>query len=182
MDVNAENNQLIYLGGGCFWCIESVFERLNGVQSVISGYMGGETLNPSYREVCNGNTGHAEVVCVHYNADVMSLNQLLDVFFAVHDPTTLNRQGADVGTQYRSVIFYTSEKQGNSILGYIEQLKLAHTYHHPIVTQVEQASTFYEAEECHQDYFKRNPLQSYCRIVVTPKVKKLELNFPSLLK
>jgi len=182
MEVKAGKSEVIYLGGGCFWCIESVFERLKGVEKAVSGYMGGDTPNPTYHEVCSGNTGHAEVVKVEFDSQVVSLDQLLEVFFTVHDPTTPNRQGNDVGTQYRSVIFTTSEMQKNGVEEFVSGLKKAAVFDRDIVTQVEAATDFYEAEAYHQDYFRRNPKQPYCQIVVAPKVKKLELNFSPLLK
>ena len=182
MEVKAGKSEVIYLGGGCFWCIESVFERLKGVETAVSGYMGGETPNPTYQEVCSGKTGHAEVVKVVFNPQLVSLNQLLEVFFTVHDSTTPNRQGNDVGTQYRSVIFTTSEMQLHAVEGFIGRLQEAAVFDRDIVTQVVAATDFYEAEAYHQDYFRRNPKQPYCQIVVAPKVKKLELNFSPLLK
>lgn len=182
MNLEANNKQVIYLGGGCFWCIESVFERLKGVETAVSGYMGGATPNPTYQEVCSGKTGHAEVVKVVFNPQVVSLNQLLEVFFTVHDPTTPNRQGNDVGTQYRSAIFCTSPMQLKEVEGFIDALKEAAAFDRDIVTQVVAAGEFYEAEAYHQDYFRRNPKQPYCQMVVAPKVKKLEVNFLPLLK
>ncbi len=182
MSLLAKNNQVIYFGGGCFWCIESVFERLNGVKNVVSGYMGGLTANPTYHDVCSGNTGHAEVVAVEYDADVISLAQLLDVFFAVHDPTTLNRQGADVGTQYRSAVFCTSTQQKEAVEEYVERLNNSGVFSHRIVTQIDNAPQFYEAETYHQDYFQRNPSQPYCRITIPPKIQKMDKLFKSLLK
>ena len=182
MNLEANNKQVIYLGGGCFWCIESVFERLKGVEKAVSGYMGGEMANPTYQEVCSGKTGHAEVVKVEYDPNVISLSQLLEVFFAVHDPTTPDRQGNDRGTQSRSAIFYTSDRQLQSVNSYMEGLKKERVFDQAIVTQIVKAKEFYEAESYHQDYFRRNPKQPYCQMVVAPKVKKLELNFLPLLK
>lgn len=182
MNLEANNKQVIYLGGGCFWCIESVFERLKGVEKAVSGYMGGEMSNPTYQEVCSGKTGHAEVVKIEFDPQLVSLDQLLRVFFAVHDPTTPNRQGNDVGTQYRSAIFYTSDIQLKTVNNYMEDLRKNGVFDRDIVTQVVKAGEFYEAEAYHQDYFRRNPNQPYCQIVVAPKVKKLEVNFLPLLK
>lgn len=182
MEVNAGKSEVIYLGGGCFWCIESVFERLKGVEKAVSGYMGGEMSNPTYQEVCSGKTGHAEVVKIEFDPQLVSLDQLLRVFFAVHDPTTPNRQGNDVGTQYRSAIFYTSDIQFETVNKYMEGLRKEGEFDRDIVTQVVKAGEFYEAEAYHQDYFRRNPNQPYCQIVVAPKVKKLEVNFLPLLK
>ena len=182
MNLEANNKQVIYLGGGCFWCIESVFERLKGVEKAVSGYMGGEMANPTYQEVCSGKTGHAEVVKIEFDPQLVSLDQLLRVFFAVHDPTTPNRQGNDVGTQYRSAIFYTSDIQLKTVNNYMEDLRKNGVFDRDIVTQVVKAGEFYEAEAYHQDYFRRNPNQPYCQIVVAPKVKKLEVNFLPLLK
>ncbi len=182
MNLEANNKQVIYLGGGCFWCIESVFERLKGVEKAVSGYMGGQTPNPTYQEVCTGKTGHAEVVKIEFDPQLVSLEQLLRVFFSVHDPTTANRQGNDVGTQYRSAIFYTSDIQLETVNNYMEGLRNEGVFDQDIVTQVVAAEQFYEAEAYHQDYFRRNPKQPYCQMVVAPKVKKLELNFLPLLK
>jgi peptide-methionine (S)-S-oxide reductase len=159
------------LGGGCFWCLEAVFQRINGVVSVESGYAGGEVGNPSYEEVCTGNTGHAEVIEITFNPEIISLNQLLDVFWAAHDPTTLNRQGADVGTQYRSVLFYRNEKQKQQIEESL--LKAQQKFKDKIVTQVVPFETFYKAEGYHQDFYNQNKGNGYCRIVIEPKLRKL---------
>ena len=162
------------LGGGCFWCVEAVFERIDGVHSAISGYMGGETPNPTYKMICTGMTGHAEVVKVVYDPDKVNFSRILDVFFTTHDPTTLNQQGADRGTQYRSVIFPRSEDQKKIAKSAIEKWNASGEYRNPIVTTIEDADTFYEAEVDHQDYFKLNPNAGYCRIVIAPKIRKLE--------
>ena len=163
------------LGGGCFWCLEAVFDRMKGVQAVESGYMGGARPRPTYEQVCSGATGHAEVVRVTFDAEQVSYRELLEVFFAIHDPTTLNRQGNDTGTQYRSVIFYTSEEQRQEAERTIADL--AQESPRPIVTAVEPASEFWEAEGYDQEYFANNPNQPYCRFIVAPKVEKFEKLF-----
>ena len=159
-------------GAGCFWCTEAVYESLDGVTSVKVGYMGGATKNPTYKEICTGRTGHAEVAQLEFDPDTITFEELLDVFWKVHDPTSLNRQGADVGTQYRSAIFYHSEEQKAAVEKAIKALQ--NKYEKPIVTEVTPASTFYEAENYHQDYFANNPDAPYCRAVIVPKLKKLE--------
>ncbi len=159
-------------GGGCFWCVEAVFEEMQGVSSVVSGYAGGEVSNPTYEAVCRGDTGHAEVCQIHFDPSVVTFEELLEVFFKTHDPTTLNRQGADRGTQYRSIIMYESDEQKTVAEQYIAKLNKSGDYAAPIVTIVEPASTFYEAEAYHQDYFANNPSAGYCLAVVGPKVKK----------
>ena len=171
------NEQTAIFGGGCFWCIEAVFNRLRGVKSVVSGYMGGHVDKPTYRQVCNGDTGHAEVIRVTFDPDEIQYRDLLEIFFAVHDPTTLNQQGNDVGEQYRSVIFYTSDEQEREADEAIAALNQAKAFPEPIVTQVEEASTFYEAEGYHQEYYDNNATQPYCQFVITPKVKKFEKQF-----
>lgn len=170
----------ITLGAGCFWCVEAVFESLEGVGSAVSGYMGGHIKNPAYREVCTGRTGHAEVVQVTYDPDVIALETLLEVFFASHDPTTLNRQGADVGTQYRSAIFAHSEDQAN-IAEKAKETAQAH-FEDPIVTEIAAASAFYPAEDYHQQYYELNGEAPYCRAVIAPKMKKVQTQFAPLLK
>ena len=165
------------LGGGCFWCIEAVFQRLDGVVSVESGYAGGTVANPTYKQVCNGTTGHAEVCRIRYNPSVVSFADLLHVFFTAHDPTTLNRQGNDVGTQYRSIVMYTSDEQRSIAADYIKQLEASKTWADPIVTQVVPADTFYVAEDYHQNYFNDNGAQPYCAFVVRPKVEKFMQKF-----
>jgi len=173
-DAAHEKSQLATLGGGCFWCTEAVFERLDGVASVISGYAGGQTKNPTYREVCNGTTGHAEVIQVKYDPDTISYAELLDVFWQAHDPTTLNRQGADTGTQYRSVILYHDEAQKTAAEA--SKTSAKGMFKRPIVTEIAAYTTFYPAEEAHQDYFKRNPNAPYCVYVIHPKLRKLDKN------
>lgn len=169
-------------GMGCFWCSEAVFQRLNGVTAVRSGYEGGRTVNPSYDEVCTGNTGHAEVIEVTYDPAKIKYEELLEVFWKTHDPTTLNRQGADVGTQYRSVIFYHTEEQKAIAEKYKKELNAAKAFPDPIVTAINKASTFYVAENYHQDYFRRNGSAPYCKAVILPKMQKLEKLFKSRLK
>jgi peptide-methionine (S)-S-oxide reductase len=176
------NLQTAVFGGGCFWCLEAVFDRLAGVKSVESGYMGGHVKNPCYREVCSGDTGHAEVVRISFDADEISFPELLDVFFTIHDPTTLNRQGNDLGTQYRSVIFYTSDEQRRDAEKAIEALNEARTYPAPVVTAVEPAKEFFLAEDYHQEYFANNSYQPYCQFVVAPKVKKFHEKFAEKVK
>lgn len=173
--------ETVYLGAGCFWCVEAVFARLKGVLSVTSGYMGGHIKNPSYREVCLGTTGHAEVIRVEYDPDIISFEELLQVFWVTHDPTTLNRQGADKGTQYRSAIFWTVDTQ--RIAAESSKAKVAaDLWHDPIVTEITPAGPFYQAEDYHQEYYARNPDQAYCSIVIPPKISKLKQKFQHLLK
>ena len=174
--------QTAVLGGGCFWCVEAAFNQLQGVQSVVSGYMGGRVPNPSYEQVCGGRTGHVEVAEITFDPAVISYEDLLEVFFTVHDPTTLNRQGNDVGEQYRSVIFYGDEEQHETAKKVIAELTKERAFADPIVTTVEPASTFYPAEQYHQNYLANNPYQPYCIAVVSPKVKKIREKFASRLK
>lgn len=170
-------SQLATLGGGCFWCLEAVYLELQGVEKVVSGYAGGSVRNPSYRQVCTGNTGHAEVVQLTFDPEQISFREILEVFFTIHDPTTLNRQGADVGTQYRSAIFYHDEEQRQIAKETIAKLDAADIWPNPIVTEVTPLDTFYEAEDYHQDYYEQNPNQPYCQIVITPKVAKFRKKF-----
>lgn len=174
--------ETITLGGGCFWCVEAVFDQLKGVESATSGYMGGHVPNPSYERVCTGLTGHAEVVQVKFDADVISLEDILNVFFTTHDPTTLNRQGADVGTQYRSAIFYHTEEQAQTAQDTIKRITDAGLWDDPIVTEVTAASEFYPAEDYHHNYFERNPEQGYCRVVIAPKIAKFRKQYMAQLK
>ena len=174
--------EIITLGGGCFWCLEAVFDEMRGVTDVLSGYAGGHVPNPTYRQVCSETTGHAEVVQVKFNPAEITLEELLSVFFTVHDPTTLNRQGADVGTQYRSVIFYHNEQQRETAVHLINELNEAHIWDNPIVTEVTPIDHFYVAEEYHQNYYVNNPGQGYCRVVVAPKVAKFRQKFNHLQK
>jgi len=174
--------EIATLGGGCFWCLEAVFDGLEGVTSVASGYMGGQTATPTYEEVCSGRTGHAEVVQITFDPALVSFKEILEAFFVVHDPTTLNRQGNDVGTQYRSAIFYHSPEQKRAAQETIARLDGARLWSAPIVTALAPASAFYEAEEYHQEYFARNPYQPYCQAVVAPKVQKFRKQFLDKLK
>ncbi len=172
---------LATLGGGCFWCLEAVFLELRGVTNVVSGYAGGEVPNPTYEAVCTGRTGHAEVVQIEFDPEQISYRDLLDVFFTIHDPTTLNRQGADVGTQYRSVIFYHDDAQREAAEQAVAELNASGIYPAPAVTQIEPLETFYPAEPYHERYFERHPEQPYCRAVIAPKVAKLrKLHFDRL--
>ncbi|PID91155.1 MAG: peptide-methionine (S)-S-oxide reductase [Bacteroidetes bacterium] len=170
------------LGAGCFWCVETIFERLNGVEEVVSGYAGGHLDNPDYKQVCAGTSGHAEVVQITYNPDIISYTGLLEVFFSVHDPTTLNRQGADRGTQYRSVILYHNELQRRKAAELIKKLDAEKIWPDPLVTTLEAFDVFYPAEGYHQSYFENNPNEGYCRVVIQPKVKKFEALFRDMLK
>jgi len=170
------------LGGGCFWCVEAAIKQLEGIQSVRSGYMGGQLANPTYQQVCGGRTGHVEVAEVTFDPDVISYSDLLHVFFSLHDPTTLNRQGNDVGEQYRSVIFYKDEEQKKTAEAVIAELTRDKTFDKPIVTAVEPASIFWVAEDYHQDYFANNPYQPYCMAVVSPKVKKIREKYAKRLR
>jgi peptide-methionine (S)-S-oxide reductase len=170
------------LGGGCFWCLEAVFEQLVGVQQVVSGYSGGVSDQPCYREVCTGHTGHAEVVKITFDPSVVTYQDILDVFFVSHDPTTLNRQGADVGTQYRSVIFYHSPEQEKAARKRIAELNDANIWPRPILTELQPLQHFFRAEDYHQGYFRSNPQQGYCQAVVAPKVAKFRKQFASKLK
>jgi peptide-methionine (S)-S-oxide reductase len=167
-------------GGGCFWCIEAAMQELRGVESVTSGYAGGHASNPTYRQVCSGETGHAEVVQIEYDPEAISYLELLEVFFKVHDPTTKDRQGPDVGSQYRSIVLYHDDEQREQVEGFIDRLA-AEVYDDPIVTDVEELSRFYEAESKHQDYYEKNPTKGYCVMQVRPKVKKVRKEFEALL-
>jgi peptide-methionine (S)-S-oxide reductase len=168
--------------GGCFWCTEAVYEQMKGVKSATSGYIGGSVANPTYKDVCTGLTGHAEAVEIEYDPTVVPYEKLLEVFFATHDPTTLNRQGVDVGTQYRSGVFYHDDEQKRIAEEVIKRLDAAKVYRRKIVTEVTEASTFYPAEDYHQEYFANNPRQPYCQAVVAPKVEKFRKVFRELLK
>ncbi len=174
--------EIVTLGGGCFWCLEAVYDRMEGVLSVESGYMGGSLPNPSYQAVCTGATGHVEVVQVTFDSDVTSFREILEVFFAIHDPTSLDRQGNDAGTQYRSVIFYHSPEQESVARQVIQELNSEGVWPDPIVTELRPATTFYIAEDYHQEYFANNPRQPYCAFVVAPKVKKFREHFASKLR
>jgi peptide-methionine (S)-S-oxide reductase len=175
-------NAIATLAGGCFWCLEAVYDGMKGVSSVESGYMGGRTTNPTYEQVCGGDTGHAEVVRVTFDPVVVSFKELLEVFFVIHDPTTLNRQGNDAGTQYRSAVFYHTPQQKADAEEVIARLGAAKLWSDPIVTELAPATTFYMAEGYHQEYFARNPRQPYCQAVVAPKVAKFRKHFLERLK
>ena len=179
---SASNLETITLGGGCYWCVEAVYENLDGVKSVVSGFSGGKVANPTYEDVCTGTTGHAEVVQVTYDKTKTDINEIFQVFFMVHDPTTLNRQGADVGTQYRSVIFYKTEEQKKAAQSIIAELNKAKVYNSPIVTKVEPFKVFYKAEDYHQNYYANNKNQPYCKMVIQPKIEKFEKVFKDKLK
>jgi peptide-methionine (S)-S-oxide reductase len=174
--------QIATLAGGCFWCLEAVFDELRGVASVESGYSGGHMANPSYRQVCTGATGHAESIQITFDPQVISYRDLLRVFFSIHDPTTLNRQGADVGTQYRSAIFYHGREQKAIAEKVVQELEAQHLWDDPIVTELTPFEAFYQAEDYHQEYFINNPNQPYCRVVVAPKVAKFRKHFLDKLK
>ncbi|MDY0199976.1 MAG: peptide-methionine (S)-S-oxide reductase MsrA [Tenuifilaceae bacterium] len=170
------------LGAGCFWCVEAIFQRVNGVETVVSGYSGGKISNPTYREVCSGLTGHAEVIQVKFNPDVVSYAQILEIFFKTHNPTMLNRQGADIGTQYRSAIFYHSDEQKRVAENIMAMLTKERVWNDPIVTEITEFSAFYVAEDYHKDYFLNNKRQPYCQMVIIPKLEKLEKVFGKFLK
>ena len=170
------------LGGGCFWCLEAVYDQIEGVLDVVSGYAGGNVPNPDYKTVCTGTTGHAEVVQMTFNPQVIRFRDLLEIFFTIHDPTTINRQGADVGTQYRSVIFYHDEAQRETAQQVIADLEATNAFPNPIVTEIAPLDVFYPAEDYHQAYFRRNPNQGYCRAVIAPKVAKFQKKFSFRLK
>lgn len=182
MTVDMHKLQIATLAGGCFWCLEAVFEQVRGVERVVSGYIGGTVPNPRYEAVCSGQTGHAEAVQISFDAQQISFRELLEVFFGIHDPTTLNCQGNDAGTQYRSAIFYHTDEQRAEALAMIAELNEQHIWPAPLVTEVVAAPTFYPAEDYHQHYFARNPGQGYCQIVVAPKVAKLREHFAGKLK
>ncbi len=176
------HNQVAVFGGGCFWCTEAVFDELRGVQSVVSGYAGGKNKNPTYEQVCMGNTGHAEVIKIAYDPGQISFRDLMTVFFATHDPTTLNRQGNDAGTQYRSAIFYADDKQKDEAAAFMKELDEAKTFKNSIVTTLEPLTEFYPAEGYHQKYYANNPYQPYCQYLIPPKLNKLHKQFSTLLK
>lgn len=176
------NTEVATFGAGCFWCVEAIFEQLKGVEKVESGYSGGDTPNPTYKEVCSGSTGHAEVVQITFDNSVISYRELLKVFFEVHNPTTLNRQGNDIGTQYRSVIFYHNFNQQKEANLVIKKLTDDDVFANRIVTQVNSFTAFYKAENYHQDYYNQNGEQPYCNLVIKPKLKKFEKTFKELLK
>lgn len=170
------------LAGGCFWCTEAVFLNIRGVQKVTPGYIGGRRQNPTYEQICTGHAGHAEAIEIVFDPEVISFEMLLNIFFATHDPTTLNRQGNDIGTQYRSSIFYVDEAQKRAAEAYLAQLKTMEVFEAPVVTKLEEATVFYEAEVYHHNYYNRNPEQGYCSFVISPKVSKLSKYFADWLK
>ena len=176
------NLQVATLGGGCFWCIESAFNSVDGVEKAVSGYAGGHKANPTYEEVCEGTTGHAEVVQVTFNADAISYREILEIFFALHNPTQVNRQGNDVGSQYRSAIFYHDEHQKKAAEEIIEEISKDEIWPDPVVTEVVPLNNFYQAEDYHQDYFKNNPQNQYCAMVVAPKLAKFKKTFAARLR
>ncbi|ELZ47675.1 methionine sulfoxide reductase A [Halorubrum distributum JCM 9100] len=176
------NTETATVGGGCFWCVEAAFKELDGVESVTSGYAGGHADDPTYREVCTGTTGHAEVVQVEYDPDALSYEDILEIFFTVHDPTQLNRQGPDVGSQYRSIVLYHDDEQRDVAEGYVEALDEEGGYDDEVVTEVEPLETFYRAEEKHQDYFEKNPADAYCTMHAQPKVEKVRERFREKVK
>lgn len=177
-----QKNEKITFAGGCFWCTEAIFQNIKGVQRVTSGYIGGTTKNPTYKEICTGTTNHAEAIEIEFNPTEITLENLLEVFFATHNPTTLNKQGADVGTQYRSEIFYHTIAQKEKAMQYIQLLEKEKIFTQPIVTQLSKATTFYKAEDYHQNYYKNNNSQPYCEMVITPKLNKLRKYYSSKLK
>lgn len=178
----SSKNEIITLGGGCFWCTEAIYKELKGVIDVTSGYAGGEIVNPSYKEVCTGRTGHAEVIEVEFDPTIITLSEILEVFFATHDPTTLNRQGADVGTQYRSVIFYRNETQQKIAETIVDELNRENIFGKPVVTEISPWINFFAAEDYHQDYYENNPDQGYCQFVIVPKLEKFRKIFKEQLK
>ena len=182
MSANNPQLEIATLGGGCFWCLEAVYVELRGVEKVVSGYAGGHVKNPTYREVCSGSTGHAEVVQVTFDPTVISFADILRVFFTIHDPTTLNRQGADVGTQYRSAIYYHDDAQKQTAIAVMNEIAAQRIWPNPLVTELAPLDVFYPAEEYHQDYFARNPMQPYCQVVVAPKVAKFRKQYFQQLK
>lgn len=181
-DRTSKDTQVATLGGGCFWCLEPLYADLQGVKDVVVGYSGGSVPDPSYEQVCTGRTGHAEVVQVTFDPETVSYREILEVFFAIHDPTTPNRQGADVGPQYRSAIFYHDDDQRRVAEEVIQELEEEDIWGKPIVTEVSPIKEFYEAEEYHQEYYQKNPNQGYCRVVIAPKVSKFRQKYQSKLK
>lgn len=175
-------DETLILGGGCFWCVEAVFSSLRGVAAAISGYAGGATLDPDYESVCRGRSGHAEVVAVAFDPAIITRDEILEIFFAVHDPTTLNRQGADAGTQYRSIIFYAGDAQRQAAEQIITRLAAENAFPAPIVTELKPLEKFYPAEEYHRNYYARNPRQSYCRMVIAPKLAKVRAKYAARLR
>jgi peptide-methionine (S)-S-oxide reductase len=181
-EVSSSKKEVITLGGGCFWCVDAVFTDINGVEQVVSGYSGGRGANPTYEDVCTGATGHAEVVQVTFDPDVVSLRELLKVFFTLHDPTTKDRQGNDVGTQYRSIVLYRDEAQKAAAEDVIKEIDASDVWDAKAVTELKPFEAFYPAEDYHQDYYRKNPLQPYCLFVIRPKVSKLRKKYLEMLK
>ena len=177
-----QNHEIAVFGGGCFWCTEAVFDELRGVISVMPGYAGGSLKNPTYDDVCDGRTGHAEAIRIEFDPSAISYRDLLTVFFATHDPTTLNRQGNDVGTQYRSIVLYAGEEQKKQAEGLIQELNDSSAFGEPVVTEVKPLGDFYEAEDYHRKYFANNSYQPYCQFIISPKLQKLQKRFADLLK
>jgi methionine-S-sulfoxide reductase len=182
METKETGLKTVVFAGGCFWCTEAIFNELKGVQKVVSGYSGGKVPNPTYNEVCTGLTGHAECTQITYNPEQITFAELLEVFWMTHDPTTLNRQGADSGTQYRSAIFYTDEDQKQQAIAYKAKLEKEKIWENPIITEITKFEKFYPAEDYHQEYYQNNPNQGYCRIVITPKIEKFKKIFADKLK
>ncbi len=176
-DMQNENLDTIYFGAGCFWCVEAIFQQVNGVETVIPGYCGGAIKNPTYNEVCSGKTGHAEVAKIVFNSSIVDLSHLLEVFWKTHDPTTLNRQGNDIGTQYRSAIFFVKDSQKEEILKFKQELIFQNVWDQPVVTEVEKIDIFYPAEDYHHNYFNNNKSQGYCQFVIQPKIEKYKKIF-----
>ena len=177
-----DNLQIATFAGGCFWCTEAIFNRLKGVERVVSGYTGGHIKNPAYREICTGRTGHAEAIQIFYNESIIGYKELLEIFFASHDPTTLNRQGNDVGTQYRSAIFYSNDSQKEEATDFISYLEKEHVFNKAITTEIVKLEVFYNAEDNHQDYYNLNQEQPYCQYIINPKIKKLKENYSNKIK
>ena len=177
-----KSQEITTLGGGCFWCLEAVFSELRGVKKVVSGYSGGSVPDPSYQQICTGATGHAEVIQITFDPDIISFKELVEIFLTIHDPTTLNRQGADVGTQYRSVFFYRTKEQEKVASEVIKEFEVSKIWSAPIVTELAPFKVFYPAEEYHQKYFKRNPDQMYCSVVISPKLAKFRKRYLTKLK
>lgn len=180
--IQENKEEVAIFAGGCFWCTEAVFLELDGVTNVIPGYIGGNTLNPTYKSICTGETGHAEAIQITFDPQKISFGELLEIFFATHDPTTLNRQGNDVGTQYRSEVFFNTDEQKKITEQYIDLINKKHTFGSPIITAVSPTSIFYEAEDYHKNYYNQNQSQGYCSFVITPKIEKLKHKFQSKLK
>ena len=180
--MNDQNTEMATLGGGCFWCLEAVFDQVVGIKNVVSGYAGGISKHPSYQEVCSGHTGHAEVVQITFDPATLSYRDLLEIFFSIHDPTTLNRQGDDIGTQYRSVIFFHNDEQRSIAHQVIQEIEAKNIWPNPVVTEVVECTDFYPAEEYHQEYYQRNQYQPYCQVVIAPKLAKFRKQYLEMIK